>query len=245
MEGAQTLNFSVDGEGLTEIVRGLYIDGKRDKALAILYHINGLPVAEACKILEGKRKLVSTPEGGIVLADDNVDVKPTQVRSRAHDHDWFGERHPGHEATLTAVYQDEDDFINIDELHPTDPRKPMLDARDSWSDRLRHAALPPPEPDLALKTDTGWLLPDGKLYACSYRGHEALAFRLGVESYNVFFGVPGWLHLEDGTWRMPNALRHEGMQPTVVTQAQIDTIFDWCRVHGKDLPDWFGKVATE
>lgn len=204
MENDQ-VNFSVDGEGLTDIVRGLYIDGKQERALSILYHVNGLPVAEAYKILEGKRKLVSTPEGGVTIVDDNVDVKPTPIYA---------------------------------------PPVPVLHAEYDFDDVER--APEPPAPDATLKTDTGWLLPDGKLYACRYREHERLAWQLGAgDRYHMFFGVPGWLHLEDGTWRVPNALRHEGVEPTVVTQAQIDTIFDWCQVHEKELPDWLGRVATE
>jgi hypothetical protein len=86
-----------------------------------------------------------------------------------------------------------------------------------------------------LATEDGWLVPDGTLYPCPLRGHGQLACDLGYRYLNGFSYDPRLCHLSNGRWlRMPDS------QPT---QAQLDTIWDWCQQHGQHLPRWIEHAA--
>ena len=88
-----------------------------------------------------------------------------------------------------------------------------------------------PIPDFQLETSTGWLSPEGLLYACGYGEHETLADALGIP-WAPFVGAIGWLHLEDDFWSEPTG---------EATQKQIDIIFSWCLRRNAVPPAWFSR----
>lgn len=98
-----------------------------------------------------------------------------------------------------------------------------------------------PAHDAELEADTGWLSPEGKLYPCTWRGHEMLAAALGLDTCSAH----NWIHLASGAWHSPHALArlHDlDAPPDTITQAQIDTIFDWTAKRGQPMPFWIAKV---
>lgn len=245
--------FSIDGEWFTKQCRDLYIEGKTEKALAVLYHVNGLLVSDAYAILQGKKKLVSA-DGGLTLADDDAKVEPIKVQRRPPRHDASFRRIGGPDAEehLRAIYKDEADEISVRDIPAGDPRRAELDREgpdSDWVDPLTGERLgEAPKPDLTFEADTGWLSPDGKLYPCEYHEHERLALQLGLD-YSLLHGVRGWVHLNEGLWRDPNMhsrLRNDGdgEPPSELSQAQIDAIFDWCQKHRKKPPVWFRNVVS-
>ncbi len=125
------------------------------------------------------------------------------------------------------------------------PTPPPPDACDDEDDVIPETELedeepaePPPQPDLTMEADTGWLSPEGKLYPCDYWGHSDLAHRLKLSWRGHIHGVSGWIHVQDGHFRNPSPW-HTDDEPSVdATQAQIDFIFDWCQKHGKEMPAW-------
>lgn len=90
---------------------------------------------------------------------------------------------------------------------------------------------------------SGWLSPDGFLYPCEWGGHEELARQLGL-IYAPLHGVRDWLHLNDGMWRDP-AMWDDANTPVSITQAQVDTIYEWCLAHDARVPAWFHKAAVK
>lgn len=87
---------------------------------------------------------------------------------------------------------------------------------------------PPPPHDPTLRTTTGWLSPTGKLYPCEYFEHDYTARSLGFRQ-TLRGDNGGFVKLQIGEWLQPYG---------DLTQAQIDTIFDWCQVHGQKIPLW-------
>lgn len=85
--------------------------------------------------------------------------------------------------------------------------------------------------DLTLKhtldTANGLLAPTGVLFACEWGKHRRLAERLGCEEYS--YEIYNFIHLQDAYFDRPNFK---------VSQAQLDTIFDWCVKFDKKLPNW-------
>lgn len=90
---------------------------------------------------------------------------------------------------------------------------------------------PPPEPERAITTDTGWLSPDGKFYPCEYGQHDVWAFRLGFEEYRL--ERLGWVKLQSGKVLWNFTGRFEPTQP------QIDAVFDFCKERGEKMPAGF------
>lgn len=94
---------------------------------------------------------------------------------------------------------------------------------DKALDEIADREEPPSHvPDVEMKSPSGWLLPDGKYYACGYMEHIGLAIELaqldGDEPLDQGWVMvrPGWLH----SHKPP-------------TQRQIDALFDWAQRHNK------------
>ena len=99
----------------------------------------------------------------------------------------------------------------------------------------------------------GWLSPEGDCYAFSYSysGHELLAeaiietlhLREKIEKkafYTImedsdFLESLGWVRLST-TLMWSVRLNESYWEDKELTQAQIDTLFDWCNVHAMDFP---------
>jgi hypothetical protein len=89
----------------------------------------------------------------------------------------------------------------------------------------------------------GWILRDGKFYGCGYNGHTDLA----NEILRQIFGLEtsdGGLHAENRGWikigyTMWLPADEETYYSTTkqLTQAQRDTLYDWCSKHNKPYPN--------
>ncbi len=107
----------------------------------------------------------------------------------------------------------------------------------------------------SLKYDNGWLSPEGKLYGCCFAKHVELSYeiirkRFGEDYFedsdylcpSIFLENQGWLKLHDGRL----AYGGPGFIPAgyTITQAQLDTIFDWCKRHKVKMPVWVKKAEV-
>jgi hypothetical protein len=94
----------------------------------------------------------------------------------------------------------------------------------------------PPEGRDVIDSDSGWLSPEGKFYACSYMQHIWMASRLDADE--VHLEDKGWVKLcrgADGQHHIFGFLRDIKARPTAV---QIRMITDFCLTGGFELPYW-------
>jgi hypothetical protein len=87
------------------------------------------------------------------------------------------------------------------------------------------------DPDL--KTENGWLSPDGFLYACRYIQHNNLQFALEQQKGIADLEQAGWVKLLTRTGESDHWYWDFSIEPT---QAQINVIHAWCEKHEKPLP---------
>ena len=88
-----------------------------------------------------------------------------------------------------------------------------------------------------LDTRNGWLSPTGKLIPCYYMEHDFFAMVILSEKYELNSQQAitrgdaliqlGWVKLQDQDWPYNN----------LVTQQQIDTIWDYSQKHGRKMPE--------
>lgn len=92
-----------------------------------------------------------------------------------------------------------------------------------------------PKPDRSLTADMGWVVPDGKFYAClTKQEHSWLCAQFGLEESTA--EELGWVKITKDL--MGQTFIHEGKKDA--TQKQINTVFDWCQKHKQKLPEWAG-----
>lgn len=66
----QTVSFSIDGEGFTQIARGIFADGKSASALDLLLQgLDGITLEQSFAVLTGKNKLVNDPDSSSLGLD--------------------------------------------------------------------------------------------------------------------------------------------------------------------------------
>ena len=91
-----------------------------------------------------------------------------------------------------------------------------------------------PKPDTKLEANAGWILPNGKFYAClTAMEHVWLASQFGLSEKAA--EQSGWIKINHGLLNETNILH---FKPP--TQKQLDALFDWCQKHKIALPDWAG-----
>jgi hypothetical protein len=92
-------------------------------------------------------------------------------------------------------------------------------------------------PDTELLGMNGWIFPDGKFYSCGFMGHIKLADALGATEGK----------LERDCVKVQDSLEPKAIIPRTgddfphipdggITQAQYDTMHDWCQKHDRELP---------
>lgn len=90
-----------------------------------------------------------------------------------------------------------------------------------------------------LDTNNGWLSPDGNLYPCDKFQHNNLQGSLERN-----FGIPNleknWIKLLKFDLQSPMFLECYDKP----TQAQINTMFDFCEKHKIQFPDWIDEKIT-
>ena len=91
------------------------------------------------------------------------------------------------------------------------------------------------KPDSKLIAEMGWVLPDGKFYACLTKmEHIWLASQFGLTETQA--EQAGWVKITEDF--VGARFIHQGKIPA--TQKQINTVFDWCEKHKAKLPEWAG-----
>lgn len=105
------------------------------------------------------------------------------------------------------------------------------------SAKRKRKNCPEPAKDLS-KVFYGWLMPNGKLYACEYGDHEKLAYLLGYNSGAELEDRSKGLKLfnkymrEDNSWFISEWAR---LKWESISQAQRDIIFDYAVAHDIEL----------
>jgi len=103
------------------------------------------------------------------------------------------------------------------------------------TDRMRQAKgwiekiSQPPEEDKELLAIHGWLSPDGKLYACSFKSHDVLCKALGFNHESEIENA-GFCKLTEMAWCVAPRYSKVGLTPE-----QWRTIEQW--YDSNDLPD--------
>lgn len=92
--------------------------------------------------------------------------------------------------------------------------------------KLWHGPVYDVEHDITART--GLLAPSGEFFPCIFSGHAQLA-RENLSVPHGMYEYYNFIHVTAG-------LVSEPLDPP--TQAQIDTLFDWCRLHNITLPSW-------
>lgn len=96
--------------------------------------------------------------------------------------------------------------------------------------------LTPPPFTLEISSDTGWLAPDGKFYACSYGDHNEIARRLGFDGWGL--DKSGWIKAagEEHGFFLPDG---------GTTVAQAAAIRAFCTKEKREVPWWLDRAKTE
>lgn len=230
-----TLHFKIHGEFLTNLARNLWAEGECSKAIGLLSRgIIGFTEELALAVCTGRKKLVGV--NNLRLVKDNAKrdnrglhlPKSVAEMAKLKDDEIETLRHEKNEIVSSVSQR----FDRIE--------KDVLDSHSDLQlmDKLQQSVGPghPQKPTTEFtKWDNGWLSPDGKLYPCEYQGHIALAENLGLEGTDI--EDAGWIKLQDGGWLYPFYLRSQG-----VTQAQLDTLFDWHRANKINMKPWMKLV---
>ena len=96
------------------------------------------------------------------------------------------------------------------------------------------------KPTKDLSSDYGWIGTNGAFYACNTTEHRSLAAIickqvLGFETWNEEGALEerGWVKVTKSSYygKSPAFFRKKPL-----TQAQINTIFDWYQAHGEEMP---------
>ncbi len=92
----------------------------------------------------------------------------------------------------------------------------------------------------------GWLTPCGILYGCKWADHLALALEI-VDNYRGLSGDEDLYNADDelikkGYMKLTNNLSCIGYgwwpKDCDITQAQLNTIYEWCDVNDAIAPNW-------
>jgi hypothetical protein len=110
-------------------------------------------------------------------------------------------------------------------------------AGDYDTEKIEIIKSPPPEPEENLESRNGFILRDGKFYACEYAGHDELADRL-LEHLGIEYGMDAGQEAENQGWAKIQTWQNGGMVLLTKrpTKRQRDTIMSWCANHNVKLP---------
>jgi len=103
-----------------------------------------------------------------------------------------------------------------------------------------------PAPDLDMKSQAGYVLPDGTFYPCIYMAHNWLVNKLAAE-LKLQSSDPEkdaeqkwhWVRLNtmaDGQTHIQWSPEEERKKPT---RKQMDAVMKWASIHKAQLPEWF------
>lgn len=128
-----------------------------------------------------------------------------------------------------------DDKIDMHQIDPV-RKAAIAPGLPSVEDYIKHQLeldkRPKPEPDPHLDTPTGYILPDGKFYACAWMEHSWLAFVLGVNNTENA-NKAGWIMITHPIDEPRKYYIYEGDKEP--TQTQLDTLDSWRQRYGACL----------
>lgn len=233
----EVVHFKVHGEFITRTARNLWAEGNEDKALKLLVTgLHEMTEAIAVDICAGRSKLVgvnndiklksdkaTTDSRNLPLPQSIVEVLKKKLK------DLEAEKEEKAHIIQSAIRSLDDEDWH-DKLEQNEESGEFKSSIPTIVRKLAGEDLPETiEPDESLMANTGWLSPDGKLYECEYYEHIALISRL-VKHGEGKAEKLGWKKLQNNQWfYMPNP---------DLTQPQVDSMFDWCQKHEKDMPKW-------
>jgi len=96
----------------------------------------------------------------------------------------------------------------------------------------------PVEPVPLVGAFNGWLSPDGVFYTCAAYEHEMLAWAL-AERFGYRDHYSGSKALEEHEWIKLKWGMWIAIARELVTQRQLDALFDWATARGESLGDVF------
>lgn len=230
-----TLYFKVYGEFLTNLARNLWAEGECSKAIGLLSRgIVDFTEELALAVCTGRKKLVGVNDLRLVkdnATKDNRGLRlPKSIVEMARINEKRIDQLELQKNEIVTGASARFDRIERDVLESDSHVELMENLQDS----VGPGHAPEPTKDF-FKWDNGWLAPDGKLYPCAYQGHIALAEHLGLRGTQI--EDDGWIKLQNGNWLYPFYLKKHG-----VTQAQLDTLFDWHIATKVDLKPWMKIV---
>lgn len=130
-------------------------------------------------------------------------------------------------------------YASLDEMNMALLMKRNLPTVDQYladaASRDEREAAGKPKPDRALSAEMGWVVPDGKFYAClTKQEHIWLCHQFGLTESAA--EKLGWIKITKDLLDK-NHIFKGAKEPT---QKQINTVFDWCEKHNYELPEWAG-----
>ena len=122
-------------------------------------------------------------------------------------------------------------FERLSDIKPNQ----VVDARlkNHLEQITKFSAKRKPEPDKHLRSENGWIAPNGNFYPCGPAQHEELAEILGQDSKTIEKTHVRVSKNILSDWR--SSISWAGRR---LTQRQKDTIWDWCEKHGEECPKW-------
>lgn len=230
MKTTATLCFRVNFEGMTRNVRDFWAERKYAYALEVVRDGFNQTEERALRILAGELKMIDAPGGreGIdgTLAPDNWKPEkglfyPNPTLGIAYAEAALG-RHIAEVENRSLREQLEG--ITEAEIRKERDEKRVAEfvAKERDKDRRTEQKQ---VPDRTLKADYGWLLPDGKFYACkSVMEHIWLASVLREQTTGN-----AERDAEKGGWIKIGKSGNDVyvFVERAPTQRQIDTLFDW------------------
>lgn len=223
--------FSVSGSALTKLVRDMMAEGRCLRALRLLFEgLHGMTWPTAFAILEGRMRLEGEGKTVQAVPDDTKGLLTFDEAVKREEENTT-DRLYGREARKFIQEGGQDAPFRRNAETPegllSRARLEALAKGVEWL-AVQEMDLSNPRADALLQAETGYLLPDGKLYPCPYYGHIKLADALGKSQEEA--EREGWIKLQKGNWYET--------EDGKLTQAQFDTITDWCRRKKRRIPDW-------
>ena len=229
------MNFSVDGVGLTRLVRDLWEEGNPHKALNILESLD-MDIQTMLDILQGKSKLVSPKKhsSGVDLVPDNY--KGTSLKTLLEQITTQRDNLKTELSDLREIYSGS----YYTEGSPTGPvkkanssRNRSLNNKQIEEDEEEEIRPEPPEPMDTITSKLGWLSPEGKFYPCKYGHHAEVAYSLGLAEHSGDHSCEpaGWIRVtenHDEQWFF-------GAQDHMTPQ-KLDKIKEFCNRMSIPMP---------
>jgi hypothetical protein len=237
-----TLTFKVEADFVCDLARNLWAEGSPEKGINMLVEgFQGVDEPLALAICTGRRKLTGWSHKEIRLVKDNAKkdnrglplLNLRQLVKKGEREKAVGEKE--REVLLREVSGKRNDRETLERWNNLQSMRRQVERLGTFPEV---GPRPKPTPDKTLKAKTGWLSPDGKLYACQYYEHVSLADRMedaGLSRGDI--EDEGWLKLQRGDWTSWNIRKP-------VTQKQYDTLYDWCKKHNKKMPYWANTEGT-